>query len=406
MIATWNRSNVLRYALRSVRAQTFRDFEVLVVGDGCSDDTAAVVASFDDPRIRFENLPTNSGHQSAPNNHALAHARGEWIAYLGHDDLWHPRHLEDLDQAARVSGADVVFSLCILIEPDGRRAVTGLFHDGRIRLQMPPSSVMHRRALVDRVGGWKDYRTIALPPDVELLARMQDAGARFHAVERPTTFKFSSSTRKDCYLERPCHEQAAFWARLEGEPEVCERELVEALRTMVERTGGAPDGRDVALNAPPGLKVQQLRWMRGLAPELAPMAALPATVTPADLPLEVGPVPATLAAGARIELPVRVENRSTHALCSMLPHPVHLSYRWFAADGRVLVADGLRTLLEPALAPGAARTYPLTVEAPAAPGTHLLRVSLVQELVRWLDADVPGMARDFHVRVEAPPVIA
>src|SRR5437762_4733085 len=94
IIATYNRSNVLRYAIQSVLWQIFQDFEILVIGDGCTDDSAQVVASFAEPRIRWHNLPQNSGSQSMPNNTGLEMARGTYIAYLGHDDLWYPTHLE------------------------------------------------------------------------------------------------------------------------------------------------------------------------------------------------------------------------------------------------------------------------------------------------------------------------
>ena len=82
--ATYNWSSVLRYAIQSVLRQTCQDFEMIVVGDGCTDDSAEVVASFDDPRLRWHNLPHNTGHQSAPNNAGLELARGRYVAYLGH----------------------------------------------------------------------------------------------------------------------------------------------------------------------------------------------------------------------------------------------------------------------------------------------------------------------------------
>jgi glycosyltransferase involved in cell wall biosynthesis len=88
--ATYNWSSVLRYAIQSVLWQTLQGFEMLIIGDGCTDDSAEVVASFQDPRLRWHNLPENSGHQSMPNNTRLAMARGKYVAYLGHDDLWYP----------------------------------------------------------------------------------------------------------------------------------------------------------------------------------------------------------------------------------------------------------------------------------------------------------------------------
>src|SRR5213593_1427755 len=73
-IPTYNWSTVLPYSIGSVLRQTFTDFELLVVGDGCTDDSAEVVAAIDDPRVRWINLPANSGHQSALNNEGLRQA--------------------------------------------------------------------------------------------------------------------------------------------------------------------------------------------------------------------------------------------------------------------------------------------------------------------------------------------
>jgi hypothetical protein len=93
-IATYNWSRALRCALRSALLQTMQDFEILVVGDGCTDDSAAVVAEFNDPRLRRHNLERNHGGQWAANNYACENAAADWIAYLGHDDIWYPTHLE------------------------------------------------------------------------------------------------------------------------------------------------------------------------------------------------------------------------------------------------------------------------------------------------------------------------
>src|ERR1041385_1945984 len=96
IIPTYNWSSVLRYSIRSALWQTMQDFELIVVGDGCTDDSAEVVASFQDPRVSWHNLPSNCGSQSIPNNKGLELARGQYVAYLGHDDIWLPQHLEIL----------------------------------------------------------------------------------------------------------------------------------------------------------------------------------------------------------------------------------------------------------------------------------------------------------------------
>src|SRR5450432_2665306 len=132
IVATYNWSSVLRYAITSAQRQTVGNFELLVIGDGCTDDSAHVVESFHDPRFRWENLPHNSGHQTAANNKGLELARGKWISYLGHDDLWMPNHLELLLREVEQAEGDVAFSLAVVIGAPGcgGRRLFGAFEQG------------------------------------------------------------------------------------------------------------------------------------------------------------------------------------------------------------------------------------------------------------------------------------
>lgn len=83
-------------ALRSALSQTYQDFELLVVDDASTDNTAEVVATFaqQDPRVRYIRLETNSGGAARPKNAALAEAKGEYVAVLDADDEWLPEKLE------------------------------------------------------------------------------------------------------------------------------------------------------------------------------------------------------------------------------------------------------------------------------------------------------------------------
>ena len=126
IIATYDWSAVLRRALRSVALQTFSDFEVLVVGDHCVDDSESVVRSFGDARFKWHNLDKHYGGQWAPNNYGIVQARGEWIAYLGRDDLWYPTHLERALATAAATQADLVASIMILYGPPGAGAIHAL----------------------------------------------------------------------------------------------------------------------------------------------------------------------------------------------------------------------------------------------------------------------------------------
>lgn len=89
IIPTFNRLDLLKETVASVKNQTYRDFEIIVVDDGSSDGTAEWLDSQPDLRVLHQ---TNSGIAASRNNGAAA-GRGRWLAFLDHDDLWAPEKL-------------------------------------------------------------------------------------------------------------------------------------------------------------------------------------------------------------------------------------------------------------------------------------------------------------------------
>lgn len=229
IIPTYNWSNVLPYAIGSVLRQSFSEFELLVVGDGCTDDSEQVVTAIFDPRVRWINLAANGGHQSGPNNEGLRQARGAIIAYLGHDDLWLPHHLEVM-VAAIDGGADVAHSIVHMIDAEGNilRPARGLlrYEPGR---SLPPSGVVHRRAATETVGCWQDYRSLTVDPETDLWERMHRAGFTFQCVPRLTAVKFPASGRKDIYKKRSSEEQREWTERILQEEDLEALELGKLL---------------------------------------------------------------------------------------------------------------------------------------------------------------------------------
>lgn len=96
IIPTYNRAGVLGRALRSVAAQTYKDYEVLVVDDGSTDDTKSVVQVWRDEfnsALKYIKYAENRGGAAA-RNAGLQASRGEYIAFLDADDEWLPPKLE------------------------------------------------------------------------------------------------------------------------------------------------------------------------------------------------------------------------------------------------------------------------------------------------------------------------
>jgi glycosyltransferase involved in cell wall biosynthesis len=91
-IPTYNRARYVREAIQSVLDQSFSDLEVLVSDNASTDDTAAVVASFADPRLRYHRHDRNIG--IGPNHRSCAEmARTEWVGFLSDDDMYTPDHV-------------------------------------------------------------------------------------------------------------------------------------------------------------------------------------------------------------------------------------------------------------------------------------------------------------------------
>ena len=207
VMATYNRSNVLIYAIESLRRGTFQDWELIVVGDACTDDTAAVVAAFNDARIRFHNLPVNHGEQSKPNNVGVAMARSEVIAFLNHDDLWFPDHLARATAFLHESGADLVNSHMLFLHQDGSLRlgfILGFAPGGRYAPQCyaPASSWVMKRSLAERLGGWRDRRECWAIPSQDFLFRAHRSGAVLRTLPAATVLGFSSVSRPNSYANR------------------------------------------------------------------------------------------------------------------------------------------------------------------------------------------------------------
>jgi glycosyltransferase involved in cell wall biosynthesis len=125
VLPAWNRAETIRSSVRSVLSQTFADFELIVVDDGSTDNTMAMLDDIVDPRLRRLANPRNAG-ASAARNTGIRAANGDWVAFQDSDDEWLPKKLEMQIARLEAGEPDVVAcytGMVIVGHPDRQRNV-------------------------------------------------------------------------------------------------------------------------------------------------------------------------------------------------------------------------------------------------------------------------------------------
>lgn len=120
IIATYNRGKILtERTIPAILKQTYENFEVIIVGDHCIDDTATLMRKITDPRIKFYDLPVRGKYPVTPRdrwfvqgvvprNAGLRLAKGDWLAWISDDDILLPNHFESLLRFAQKADYEFV----------------------------------------------------------------------------------------------------------------------------------------------------------------------------------------------------------------------------------------------------------------------------------------------------------
>ncbi len=180
IIPTYNcPKDYLREAIESVLSQTLPPLEVIVVDDGSTDDTQQFVSKYTASGVRYL-YQTNSG-QSAARNLGIRSARGDWIAFLDHDDVWLKTKLER--QAAKYEASHCEFIVTDMYKgksPDvEKKSFLGAYRcvaEGQIfdilidRSFIFPSSVLVHKRLLEKHGGFDEK--LRLMEDLDLFLRI------------------------------------------------------------------------------------------------------------------------------------------------------------------------------------------------------------------------------------------
>jgi glycosyltransferase involved in cell wall biosynthesis len=178
IIPTFNRMEFLPSAIESVLAQSFTDWELLIVDDGSDDQTRAYLQSLNDPRIKLL-LQPHTGRPALISNVALRAARGKYVAFLDSDDVWLPKKLEaQIASLARNTFRRWSYTRFSLIDSSGkpsaslryrdRPAPSGWILEKLLRSEAviaQPTVVVSREAL-ERLGGFDEELIMCYDDDL------------------------------------------------------------------------------------------------------------------------------------------------------------------------------------------------------------------------------------------------
>lgn len=183
IISTYNRVDLCKRAIESVKAQTFKDFEIIVVDDASSVDYSPVSSL---EGVRYYRLNKNSGSQAKPKNKGITEAKGEYICFLDDDNCYRPDHLMILHNEIKKGDVDVVYADRMVIDMDTNEYLgIGVNSDFRPDLIMQQnfidtSDFIVKKSLLEAIGGWDQRYKRML--DWNLIVRLFKYGCKFRRV--------------------------------------------------------------------------------------------------------------------------------------------------------------------------------------------------------------------------------
>lgn len=197
VMPAYNAALFIESTIDSIIAQTYRNWELIIVDDGSSDGTKEIVSRYisADKRIRY--VHQNNGKQGKARNTGVAHAKGDFIAFQDADDLWKPDMLERQFRLLNQTDADLVFSRIQYIDATsnplfdyhGISKVTYCGTEGLLELikgnSIPIITVVARKRSIISAGGFKSSEQLQFGEDYDLWLRMLLNGAKFVSSNEP-----------------------------------------------------------------------------------------------------------------------------------------------------------------------------------------------------------------------------
>ncbi len=178
----YNRSELLQKAIASVRAQSYQNWELLVVDDGSTDDCDTTIQAFADPRISLITLG-HSGHIGLVRNAGARAAKGAWLTFLDSDDTWMPGKLQLQLDALQETGLQWCYGAFEHMDATGTslpfkagcyRPVSGWIIKDLLTTEASVhiGTVMVHKTLFEKSGGFHTHPGLDARGDYELMLRL------------------------------------------------------------------------------------------------------------------------------------------------------------------------------------------------------------------------------------------
>jgi glycosyltransferase involved in cell wall biosynthesis len=198
IIPAYNAAQYLSKTLESVLAQTFTDFEVLIIDDGSTDNTAEIAHLYAQHDCRLSYFSQANQGVSASRNKGIEMAKGDLIAFLDADDLWSPNKLEThVKHFDSFLNLGISFGRVEFISSDGKS--TGVISSSKLsriepkhlyyeNLIVTPSNAVIQRAVLGQIGNFNPDKDLAGLEDLELFLRTICWGYKVEGVNQVLTY--------------------------------------------------------------------------------------------------------------------------------------------------------------------------------------------------------------------------
>lgn len=247
IIPTYNRAEYIADAIRSVQAQTYTDYEIIVADDGSTDNTVEIVAQF--PDVRFVPL-THQGTPAATRNRSVPYAKGDLIAFLDSDDLFLPEKLQrQVTILVANPACAVVYSDAFCFDQDPSQPVRNLlagletpsgwvFAHLLERNFVTVSCTLVKKTVFEEMGGFDEDPKLLVCEDYDLWLRIATKYEYQFVAGTHTAYRLHQGNVSGDLLKTKIGFLRVFEKIKRSHPELVEKYTAEYTDALIRHRGG------------------------------------------------------------------------------------------------------------------------------------------------------------------------